>query len=92
MSGVKLLLQHVLLCIRYYFHRSSWCCGANNWHITKYLNQFIERRWWNSTKNYSPFDMIQDLKNQITIFEPDALLSGKDWKQIKQKNFSNPKK
>ena len=54
MSGVKLLLQHVLLCIRYYFHRRSWCCGANNWRITKYLNQFIERRWWNSTKKLFP--------------------------------------
>ena len=36
--------------------------------------------------------MIQDLKNQRTIFKPDALRSGKRLKANQPKNFSYPKK
>ena len=43
-------------------------------------------------KNYAPSEMFQDLKNQRTIFEVDALLSGKRLKANQPKNFSYPKK
>ena len=43
-------------------------------------------------ENYSPSEMVQNLKNQITIFEPDASLSGKRLKANQPRNFSNPQK
>ena len=43
-------------------------------------------------ENYSPSEMVQNLKNQITIFEPDASLSGKRLKANQPRNFSYPKK
>ena len=42
--------------------------------------------------NYSPSEMLQDLKNQRIIFEPDALRSGKRLKANQPKNFSYSKK
>ena len=43
-------------------------------------------------ENYSPSEMLEDLKNQKTIFEPDASRSRKILKVNQQKNFSYPKK
>ena len=43
-------------------------------------------------ENYSPSEMLEDLKNQKTIFEPDASRSRKILKANQQKNFSYPKK
>ena len=43
-------------------------------------------------ENYSPSEMFQDLKNQRTIFEPDASCSGKRLKANQPKIFSYPKK
>ena len=43
-------------------------------------------------ENYSAPEMFQDLKNQRTILEPDASLSGKRLKANHPKNFSYPKK
>ena len=43
-------------------------------------------------ENYSPSEMLQDLKNQRTIFEPDASRSGKRLKTNQPKNFSYAKK
>ena len=42
--------------------------------------------------NYSPSEMFQDLKNQRTIFRPDALHSVTRLKANQPKNFSYPKK
>ena len=43
-------------------------------------------------ENYSPSEMFQDLKNQRTIFEPDASRSGTRSKANQPKNFSYTKK
>ena len=42
-------------------------------------------------ENYSPSEILQDLKNQRTNFEPDASCSGKRVKANQPKNFSYPK-
>ena len=43
-------------------------------------------------ENYFSSEMFQDLKNQRTIFEPDASRSEKSLKANQPKNFSYPKK
>ena len=43
-------------------------------------------------ENYSPSEMFLDLKNQRTIFEPDASCSKKRLKVNQPRSFSYPKK
>ena len=92
-NGVKLLLPHVLLCIIYYFHRSSWCCSTNYRHITRYPDQFSERSWWNSTRKLLPISDISRFNKIVEQFSNRMLrVQEQDWKKISQKTFHIPRK
>ena len=74
-----------------YFHRSSWCCGANNWHITMHPVQFNERRCSNSTRKLLPIWNVSRFKKLKNNFRTGcfAFRNRVDFKiDFSQTNFS----
>ena len=65
-----------------------WCHQLTHYLVPK----TIQRKKMFVQENYSPSEMFQDLKNQSTIFRPDASRSGERLKANQTKNFSYHKK